>query len=153
MKKLSGVVFVALLLISLSVNSLFAGNESSKQKPIVYYLISLDVGQKWKRSDIPILKNPELKKILRNHSRYMDKMEKNGSLIIGGPFLKDLQSFLQNRVIDGGMLIYRASSLEKAKEIVAQDPIISSGVFVVDYIKPFVTFVGPERLSAKAGQD
>ncbi len=68
----------------------FSQTPPKNQEPGVYYLVSLDVAKKWKKSIFPVLENPKLKEVLSKHSQYMDKMSNNGLLALGGPLLEPL---------------------------------------------------------------
>ena len=72
-------------------------------------------------------------------------MHGKGKLVLGGAFLDNLENFFQNRVINGGMLLYKTATLQEAKELVRNDPIVQSGALVVKDIKPFIIFVGGDK--------
>ncbi len=145
MQKLFNVFSVVILINIISVSSVSAqlkeqGPETLK--PVVYYMVLLDIGEKWKNSDVSILRAPALMKTMQEHRQYMYEMNQKGALVLGGPFLTDLETFMQSGFINGGMLLYRTETLKEAEEKVRNDPIIQSGAMVVKDIKPFLIFVG-----------
>jgi hypothetical protein len=51
------------------------------------------------------------------HLEYLDKLYKEGKVVMAGPFTDK----------KGGMVIYRADSLEEAKALAEADPVVASG--------------------------
>ena len=126
----------------------FAQSDKKEQErlmPTVYYMVFLEIGEKWKNSEVSILRDPTLANIWMDHGQYMDEMNGKGVLVLGGPFLDNLEKFLQSMAIDGGMLLYKTATLQETEELVRNDPIIQSGAYVVKDIKPFLIFVGGDK--------
>lgn len=145
MKKNFNLIFKILLINMMLVSSLFAQSEKTEQerpKPVVYYMVLLDIGEKWKNSEVSILQEPTLEKVIQEHSQYIHQMYESGALVLGGPFLDNLESFMEHRFVSGGMCLYKTATLQEAEEKVKNDPIIQSGAMVVKDIKPFLIFVG-----------
>ncbi len=59
---------------------------------------------------------------LGEHARYMLSLYRKGVLKIAGPFTDD----------SGGAVMFSAASLDDARQIVAPDPPVISGVFIYD---------------------
>jgi uncharacterized protein len=53
-----------------------------------------------------------------HHLAYLEEMEQQGKVFAKGPFADG----------SGGMVIYMADSLEKARELAEQDPYVKEGV-------------------------
>ena len=73
----------------------FAQSEMKGQEglmPTVYYMVFLENGEKWKNSEVSILQDPTLQKHWMAHGQYMDEMNGKGVLVLGGPFLDNLES-------------------------------------------------------------
>ena len=102
-------------------------NEQERLMPTVYYMVLLDIGEKWKNSEVSILHDPALANTWMDHSKYMDEMKEKGVLVLGGPFIDNLEKFLQNMAIDGGMLLYKTATIQETEELLRNDPIIKSG--------------------------
>ncbi len=62
-------------------------------------------------------KNKYTLDVIKKHVEHLNKLDKNGQLVLCGPF-KDY---------DGGIVILKAKSMEAAKMIVESDPFISEG--------------------------
>lgn len=71
----------------------------------------------------PAIAPDEIKEILPNHLDYQKQMEKAGKLFLAGP----LSDTTGEEMTGGGMIIYRASSIEEAMEITSNDPMHKSG--------------------------
>ena len=126
----------------------FAQSDKKEQErlmPTVYYMVWLEVGEKWKNSEVSILRDPVLTEYVKGHRQYMAEMNGKGFLVLGGPFLDNLEKFSQNLAIDGGMLLYKTATLQETEELVRNDPIIQSGALLVKDIKPFLIFVGGDK--------
>jgi len=148
MKKTIYLLFITVLINIIFVSFVWAQSEKTEQKrpkPTLYYMVLLDIGEKWRDSDVSILRNPALEKSMREHSKYMDQMSESGSLVLGGPFLDNLEMFMQKRSINGGMLLYKTTTLQETEEILRKDPIIKSGAMTVKAIKPLIIFVGGDK--------
>ena len=73
---------------------------------------------------IPIAKVEELQKTLPAHLAYQKKLENEGKIFIAGP-----TSDSSGTIMPGsGMMIYRASSLQQAREWADSDPMHSQSV-------------------------
>ena len=57
-------------------------------------------------------------KIIRNHVCFLRELDKQGKLVMCGPFSDG----------KGGMLILKADSLEEAKRIALKDPFVLTGI-------------------------
>ena len=68
---------------------------------------------------------PEHKKLQSEHLAHIGKMADSGKLIIAGPFSDggDLR----------GMLIFRVDSVEEAKALAEQDPVVKAGRLVLEW--------------------
>lgn len=61
--------------------------------------------------------NKMSRELVEAHVTYLRQLESDGRLVLCGPFAENW----------GGMVIVRASSIEEAKQISAQDPFVTSG--------------------------
>jgi uncharacterized protein YciI len=59
------------------------------------------------------------------HAAYMTQLFEQGRLFAAGPFLE-----ADGSLSDGGVAIVRAANLEEAQRIQAEDPAVTSGLFV-----------------------
>ena len=66
----------------------------------------------------------EFQKILPEHIGYVQKLEREGHLMCAGP-LSDTTGELMEAT---GMLVIRANSLEKARELIDNDPAHKAGI-------------------------
>ena len=71
----------------------------------------------------PALSPDELSEILPDHLTYQKEMENAGKLFLAGP-LSDASG---EEMTGGGMIIYRTSSLDEAKDIALNDPMHKRG--------------------------
>lgn len=70
----------------------------------------------------PVKTPEELKAVLPDHLAYQAQQEAQGNLVFAGPL-----SDLSGEMMQGcGLIIYRAESLEKAREIAEKDPMHAS---------------------------
>jgi uncharacterized protein YciI len=65
----------------------------------------------------------ELQRVLPSHLAYQKEMEANGSLMLAGPVSDDTGEMM----FGGGMIIYRAESMDAAKALADADPMHSEG--------------------------
>ncbi len=72
---------------------------------------------------VPATAPEDMMKILPDHLAYQKQMEAAGTLVLAGP-LSDATGELMT---GGGLIIYRAASLEEAKEIAGNDPMHKQG--------------------------
>ncbi|MHA1367101.1 MAG: YciI family protein [Candidatus Heimdallarchaeota archaeon] len=68
-------------------------------------------------------------KIMGEHFEYLKKLLAAGELVLAGPALNEDKPF--------GLVILKCNSLEKAKEIMANDPSVKSGVQNLKLVEPF----------------
>jgi uncharacterized protein len=68
---------------------------------------------------------PELKQLQEAHMAHIQKMGASGKLLIAGPFTDggDLR----------GMFIFRVDTLEEAKALADQDPMVKAGRLVIEW--------------------
>lgn len=67
---------------------------------------------------------PELvRKILPDHLAYQREQEESGTLVLAGP----LSDATGETMTGAGLIIYRASSMARANELAAEDPMHKSG--------------------------
>jgi uncharacterized protein YciI len=73
------------------------------------------------------------------HAGYMDKLEAEGSLVMGGPCFDDLEALL----VSGALLFLRVDSEEAARRLVELDPAIAHGLMVIADVKPMMVMIDP----------
>ncbi len=71
----------------------------------------------------PAAEPEEMQKHLPDHLAYQKKMEAAGSLVLAGP-LSDASG---SQMSGGGMIVYRAASLDEARTLAANDPMHRAG--------------------------
>ena len=71
----------------------------------------------------PAISADEMLKILPDHLDYQKQMELAGKLFLAGP-LSDASG---EEMTGGGMIVYRAASMEEAREITSNDPMHKMG--------------------------
>ena len=71
----------------------------------------------------PVVNPEELSEILPDHLNYQKEMENAGKLFLAGP----LSDAAGEKMTGGGMIVYRASSLEEAEVIASNDPMHKRG--------------------------
>ena len=73
---------------------------------------------------LPVGSPEELQRVLPDHLAYQREMEKAGKLMLAGPISDETGDVMMG----GGMIIYRADSMEAATAIAAGDPMHEQGV-------------------------
>jgi len=69
-------------------------------------------------------KGPEdIKAVLPKHLAYIQNLEKDGMLVMAGPLSDDTGEEMQG----AGMLVLRATSMNEARELAANDPMHTTG--------------------------
>jgi uncharacterized protein YciI len=99
------------------------------ETPRVYQVVISKLGPAWQKD-----KAPEMQPGIQDHAAYMGKLEKEGSLVLGGPLFVDSKMAARN----GSMIILAADSPEAARKILADEPAHKTGLFVIEDIRPFV---------------
>jgi uncharacterized protein YciI len=75
----------------------------------------------------------ELQTIQNGHLAYMSTLQRQGKLLVAGPF--------QDDSVWSGIVMYRVGSVDEAKQLAAGDPAVKAGRLVID-AHPWVTFKG-----------
>ena len=75
-------------------------------------------------SSVPQVAPEELLSVLPDHLAYQKKLEKEGVLVFAGPLSDEAGENWSGE----GLVIYRAGSLDEARDIAARDPIHTSGL-------------------------
>jgi uncharacterized protein YciI len=70
------------------------------------------------------------------HAAYWARLARAGCAIGAGPFLD----------ADGGMALITAASADEARAVIAADPAVTSGVFVVEFHQWSPRLRGPDEL-------
>jgi uncharacterized protein YciI len=99
------------------------------QGPRVCQLVLFKLGPAWDKGK-PIMQQPGI----QEHSTYMTKLVKEGTLVLGGPLMQDVKTMAAN----GAMMILAADSEEIARQILAADPAEISGLIQITEIRPFM---------------
>jgi len=73
------------------------------------------------------------------HAEFIDALVENGTMVMGGPFGDNLGSMILLEGVDGA----------EARRLVADDPFIENGVFVLDEIREWTIFV--DELTSSTG--
>ena len=75
----------------------------------------------------------EAQALQKGHLAYMDQLHAQGKLVAAGPFLDNTAT--------RGLVIYRVGTVEEAKRLAADDPMVKAGRLVID-ARPWMTFKG-----------
>lgn len=102
------------------------------------WVITLELS-KWDSS-----KSPDQQPGFAEHHANVEKLAKEGTLLVGGPFLDDKDK------PSGAMMIVKAASAEAAKKLVADDPIIKNDMMKIGSVRGFMFGAGA-WLPAMAG--
>jgi uncharacterized protein YciI len=73
------------------------------------------------------------------HADYIDDLIEQGIFVMGGPFADN----------SGSLSLLEGVSVEEARRIIADDPFVENGVFLLDDIREWDVFV--DELTARAG--
>ena len=71
------------------------------------------------------------------HAEFIDALIEKGTFVMGGPFADD----------SGSLSLLEGVSVDEAKRIIADDPFVENGVFVLDDVREWDVFV--DELSAR----
>lgn len=122
-------LFIALGIVLLSTISTNAQNKLQAAKhPVVtaedqpmktYVMVFLKAGKNRTQSA------PEAKKIQEQHMQHLDKMHKEGKLLMAGPFTDEHEI--------KGILVMNSLDIDEVKDFVEQDPAILAGRLVAEY--------------------
>ncbi len=104
--------------------------------PHYFFVVFLNMGPKYDPA-LPLFGQPGI----REHGAYMSQLEKEGKLLVGGPFVDKPGSLAAT----GAMMLILADSLDEARRMMAVDPAQTSGLLVATDIKPFVMTGGAWR--------
>jgi len=81
------------------------------------------------REDFMTNSTEEDDKIMGEHFVYLKKLLASGELILAGPALNNDKPF--------GLVILKCDSIEKAREIMTNDPSVKSGIQNLKLVEPF----------------
>ena len=96
----------------------------------------------------PAVAPAELQTVLPDHLAYQKEMEAEGKLFLAGPISDDTGTQMQGR----GLIIYRASSMEEAREIAENDPMHAKGARTFTLRKWLVNEGSPRFATSLSGQ-
>lgn len=100
-----------------------------------YVLVILKTGEN-KTTD-----KEELNKLFRGHMENIQRLVKEGKLIVAGPFG-------ENNLTWRGLFIFDVKTVEEARELVQTDPAIKARLFDVDLVPWYGSAALPEYLPA-----
>lgn len=123
---------VALMLLAATPRADEAAPEMEK-----YYLVLLK-----RPSNAPKMEAPALEALQKQHLGHLRAMYEAGKLVIAGPFDEQQDQAMR------GMCLYRVASLEEARRLAEQDPMVKAGRLQVDVLawwveKGYVSFRPP----------
>lgn len=99
---------------------------------MTYYMAFLRKGPKWTPEP-----TPEVMKIQEAHMAHINKLAKEGSLILAGPFVGQVGDSAL-----AGMFLFKVDTEEKARELADADPGVQAGRFYIQ----IVPWMGPSTL-------
>src|SRR5690349_21923161 len=76
----------------------------------------------------PALDEPELERLQREHLAFYDRLRADGTVVTNGPLLDQPDEAFR------GIGIYRTGSLEEARRVAEQDPLVLAGRLAVDVV-------------------
>ena len=82
-------------------------------------------------------KQPNEQPGFAEHHANVEKLAKEGTLLVGGPFLEGKEN-----KPSGAMMIVKADSAEAAKKLVADDPIIKNDMMKIGSVRGFMVGAG-----------
>jgi uncharacterized protein len=97
-----------------------------------YYMVFLRRGPAWTSAV-----TPETTKVSQGHMANLQRLTKEGKLVVAGPFMEPLGD-----PVLAGILILRAASAAEAKALVDSDPGVKAGRFVYE----MAPWLGPSTL-------
>ena len=65
------------------------------------------------------------------HAAFIDQLIERGTMVLGGPFAD----------YSGSMIVLESVSEEQARELVAPDPFLANGVFVLEDVRAWNVYV------------
>ena len=65
------------------------------------------------------------------HAEFIDALIENGTFVMGGPFADN----------SGSMSLLEGVTVDEARQIIAKDPFVENGVFVLDDLREWNVFV------------
>lgn len=92
-----------------------------------YQLVLLRRGPKWTPEE-----TPALEQLQQAHLAHLGKMGESGKMVIAGPFGDQHDQSLR------GMCLYRVGSLEQAKNLAKEDPMVKAGRLKVEVLTWYV---------------
>ncbi|WP_321475353.1 YciI family protein [uncultured Paludibaculum sp.] len=124
-------IALLLFLLTLAVSAPVAAKLEPAPSP---YVVGIRrKGPSW-RAD---LNTPEGRSMIQGHIAVIRKMEATGKLIAAGPFgdPTDLR----------GLLLFRNCSIDEARRMAAEDPVVQSGQIAMEYY----TWMAPQKLKVE----
>jgi hypothetical protein len=76
------------------------------------------------------------------HAEYIDDLIEKGTMVMGGPFSDNL----------GSMSLWEGVDANEARRIIAEDPFIKNGVFVLEEVREWTVFVDELSGSTEAAR-
>jgi uncharacterized protein len=89
-------------------------------------VIRFSAGPAWARGE-SVREQPEWDA----HAEYIDDLIEKGTMVMGGPFSDNL----------GSMSLWEGVDAEEARRIIAEDPFIKNGVFMLEEVRDWTVFV------------
>jgi uncharacterized protein len=89
-------------------------------------------------AELPVISEAEMNRIQEEHLGHLRRLREAGELIISGPFQEDVNL--------RGVLIFATSSIDRARELIANDPVLVNGRLLLDlytWYAPAGLRVGP----------
>jgi uncharacterized protein len=102
-----------------------------------YYLVLLK-----RAPNAPKMEEPALEMLQKQHLGHLQAMYEAGKMLIAGPFDEQQDQTMR------GMCLYRVASLEEARRLAEQDPMVKAGRLQVDVLawwvkKGYLSFKAP----------
>jgi uncharacterized protein YciI len=135
--------WVALAVLGLAAGQTPAPSPSAPANdPTAYHAVFLKLGPKWDKA------RPAREQAgIQEHGQYMSTLSSSGILILGGPFVEDIQRFTAS----GALVFLATGDAAEARRLMEADPGVKSGLFAIDEVRRFVVSTGAWRPWKRSG--
>jgi uncharacterized protein YciI len=101
-----------------------------------FHAVVLKLGPRWDRAR-SVREQPGI----REHGEYMSSLSASGVLVLGGPFMDDMQ----RQTASGAIVFFATADAAEARRLMEADPGVAAGLFEIAEVKRFVAATGSWR--------